>query len=191
MKRKSTYVGDLINKFFTFEVHESSTGKILFDNIENRCPVWAFVEILSFGSFIKLFNFYYSNFTEKGVPIQLSLLNPIKGLRNACAHNNCIINNLRRGYTKPGRTVSVFVSKIPNISKDERIKYLSVRPIFEFICLLMVYDSVVSDEVKKHRYSEVKELVSSRMARNKDYYKEQQLLTFTYKFIKNVVDFLC
>lgn len=190
-KRKSTYVGDLINKFFSFDTHKNVNGKVIFDSVDVRCPIWAFVEIISFGEFIKFYDFYYSNCVSQNFPIPISLLNPVKSIRNACAHNNCIINNLRSGFTKPGKVVSSFISNISDISKAERKKYLSVRPIFEFICLLMVYDIIVSEKVKKHRYSELKDLVYNRMCRNKKYYENQQLLKSTYKFLKKVVDFLC
>lgn len=185
-KRHSTYVGDLINKFFTFDTHQSSSGNIIFDNIEVRCPIWAFVEIISFGAFIKLYGYYY----DINSPISLSLLNPIKSLRNACAHNNCIINNLRSGLTRPGSTVNQFIAMIPEISKDVRKKYLSVRPIFEFVNLLIVYDSVVSNDVKQHRFEELNELINCRMIKNAYYYKSQQLLRGSYYFIKKIVDFI-
>ena len=185
-KRFSTYVGDLINKFFTFDTHKSASGNIVFDNIDVRCPIWAFVEIISFGAFIKLYDFYYGGSS----PINVSLINPIKNLRNACAHNNCIINNLRSGNTKVGHVISDFVSQIDGISRDSRKKHLSVRPIFEFIDLIMVYDKFVSAEVKNHRYTELKDLVNVRITKHSDYYKDQQLLSSCYKFIKQVVDFI-
>ena len=184
-KRHSTYVGDLINKFFTFETHTNANGNTIFDSIDIRCPIWAFVEIISFGDFVKLFNFYY----DTQSPINISL-NPVKSLRNACAHNNCLINNLRSGQTRPGHVVNNFVSKVPGISRDVRRKYLSVRPIFEFVTLLMVYDKVVSSTIKTYRYNELKKLVDERLPKHAKYYENQQLLKSSYDFIKKIVDFL-
>lgn len=186
-KRNSTYVGDLISNFFTFEYHLSIKNNIVFDRKEIRCPVWAFVEIISFGSFIKFYDYYYG---DRNTGAKTNLLNPIKSLRNACAHNNCLLNNLRSGCSKPSSTVSKFVSQINGISKDERKKYLSVRPIFEFVSLLIVYDSFVSQTVKEHRYLEMNELVNNRMSRNSEYYQNQQLLKASYLFIQKIVDFL-
>lgn len=184
-KRHSTYVGDLINKFFVFETHENAKGSTIIDSTEIRCPIWALVEIISFGDFVKLFDFYYDIESPVGIS-----LNPIKSLRNACAHNNCLINNLRSGQTRPGKTIRDFISLIPGISKDVRKKYLSVRPIFEFVTLLMVYDKVVSSTIKINRYKELKNLVDERLTKHAEYYEEQQLLKASYDFIKKVVDFL-
>ena len=185
-KRFSTYVGDLINKFFTFETHKNANNKDIIDDVDIRCPIWAFVEIISFGTFINLYDYYY----DLNAPVQKQLLNPIKSLRNACAHNNCIINNLRRGTTRPTRKVSQFVSSIPDIRSDARRKYLSSQPIFEFCSLLFVYDSVVSENIKKHRYTELSSLISERMLKHSDYYSNQQLLSSAYDFIRKITEFL-
>ncbi len=185
-KRYSTYVGDLINKFFSFDVHLNANNKVIYDEFDVNCPLWAFVEIISFGTFIKLYEFYY----DTKAPLQSSVLNPIKSLRNACAHNNCIINNLRRGNTKPTSKVSQFVAKVSNISKDERKRHLSSQPMFEFCTLLMVYNDIVSENVKSHRYTELCELVNERIVRHSIYYENQQLLKSSYKFMKKIVDFL-
>lgn len=185
-KRFSTYVGDLINKFFTFETHKNANNKDIIDDVDIRCPVWAFVEIISFGTFINLYDFYYG----LDAPIPKQLLNPVKSLRNACAHNNCIINNLRRGSTRPTRKVSQFVSSVPNISGDIRRKYLSAQPIFEFCSLLIVYNDVVSENIKKHRYVELSNLINERMTKHSDYYSNQQLLSSAYDFIRKITEFL-
>lgn len=185
-KRFSTYVGDLINKFFTFDTHKNANNKDIIDDVDIRCPIWAFVEIISFGTFINLYDYYY----DLNAPVQRQLLNPIKSLRNACAHNNCIINNLRRGSTKPTRIISQFVASIPDISSDARRKYLSSQPIFEFCSLLFVYNSIVSENVKSHRYEELSSLINERMAKHFDYYSNQQLLSSTYEFIRKITDFL-
>lgn len=185
-KRFSTYVGDLINKFFTFETHKNANNRDIIDDVDIRCPIWAFVEIISFGTFINLYDFYY----DLDAPIQKQLLNPVKSLRNACAHNNCIINNLRRGSTKPTRKVSQFVSSIPSISGNARRKYLSVQPIFEFCSLLIVYNDVVSENIKKHRYVELSSLINERMTKHSDYYSNQQLLSSAYDFISKIAEFL-
>lgn len=185
-KRFSTYVGDLINKFFTFETHKNTNNKDIIDDVEIRCPVWAFVEIISFGTFINLYDYYY----DLDAPIQRQLLNPVKSLRNACAHNNCIINNLRRGSTRPTRKVSQFVASVPDIKSDARRKYLSSQPIFEFCSLLLVYDSVVSESIKKHRYAELSNLINERIPKHSEYYNNQQLLSSAYDFIRKIMDFL-
>lgn len=188
-KRQSTYVGDLINKYFNIEFRESNSKKIVFEKYEINCPVWAFMEIIGFGEFIKFYDFYYGNYSGRSRN-KIGVLNAVKSLRNACAHNNCIIHNLRKGYTKPPREISVFVSQINTISKWERVEKLKIRPLFEITSLIYLYDSTVPNSVKKHRYNELDILVNDRMLKHADFFKDQQIITASYNFLKKIVDFL-
>ena len=54
-------------------------------------------------------------------------------------------------------------SKINSINSNQRKKKLSCRPMLEFVCLLYVYNLVVSDKVKYHRIKELKDLFFKRM----------------------------
>lgn len=186
-KRKATYVGELINKNFVFETIEEN-GVELIRIKENKCPVWALMEILGFGDFIRFYKFYTSDCSFSIVPE--SALNLVKSLRNACAHNNCMINNLRSGNSFPPSYLSKFTAKIPKLSKDVRKSMLSKRPILELTALLFVYDQVVVDTVKSHRFSELKELIEKRMIRHGDYFKNQQIISSSYWFFRKMVDFL-
>ena len=187
-KRYSTYVGELINKYFTFKTNTNSDGTKSTVIDSNECPVWAFMEIIGFGDYIRFYDFYYSTHTD--IPIPEGPLNLVKSLRNACAHNNCLIHNLRSGQSYPPKSISTFVSQIGNISKDVRNKKLKSRPILEMTALLFVYSEVVVDTVKKARLAELNELLCNRMLRNKDYFLNQQIIHSTYDFFRKIVDFL-
>lgn len=86
--------------------------------------------------------------------IPISIIHLVKNLRNATAHNNCIIANLSRGTSFPSHELSLAVKSIPTISVNQRKKKLSCRPMLEFTALLYVYRIVVSEKVKYHRIKE-------------------------------------
>ena len=187
-KRFSTYVGELINKYFEFESIQNEDGNTIIKIKKNKCPVWAFMEIIGFGDFIKFYKFYYS--IQPNQPIPDSCLNLVKSIRNACAHNNCVIHNLRSGNSRPPFSISKFVGKIKTISKNQRESRLKHRPILELVSLLYVYDSIVVDTVKQHRLKELDILLNDRIIRNKDYFQNQQIFSSTYCFFRKIVDFL-
>ena len=187
-KQTATYVGELIKKNFEFETVTDENGNTITKIKEIKCPVWALMEIIGFGDFIRFYR-YYSSSTTYNV-IQEGALNLVKSLRNACAHNNCIINNLRGGTSFPPSYLSRFVSTILSISKGVRNGMLSKRPILEMTALMYVYDQVVVDTVKSHRFAELKELFENRMERHSDYFKNQQIISSTYWFFRKIVDFL-
>lgn len=189
-KRDSAYVGDLIKTYFAFEVHISNSKRLIFDNYICRCPLWAFMEIIAFGELIKLYDFYDEMYPTSKKHFT-GELNVVKSLRNACAHNNCIIHNLRKGYSKPSSKISRFISEISDISKDERKNKLTVRPLYEMTCLLYVYDNIVEKSIKVHRYSELFDMVNNRMIRHQNYFDNQQIICAAYSFLKKLVDFIC
>ena len=74
------------------------------------------IEVLSFGDFVRLYTLYdreYGNH-NKGL---IQCLYAVRCLRNAAAHNNCLLNSLRLPYTRKihsSYSISRAVSQIPN-----------------------------------------------------------------------------
>lgn len=187
-KSNSTYVGDLIKKFFAFETSKDENEKTVIDKVEINCPVWAFMEIITFGDFTKFYSAYYELYPKE--ENYTGVLNSVKSLRNACAHNNCLIHDLRKGGTKPTHKISKFISSIPNVTKSERKSALSARAVYELTALVYLYSKVVFEPVKKYRLFELNDLVNDRMIRHVDYFKNQDIIKSSYRFFKKVVDFL-
>ena len=179
-KHSSVYVGDIISKYFCLNDSAKSI-----DIKQSECPVWAFLEVITFGELIDFYQMYHN-----GQKLFGNTINSIRSLRNACAHNNCVINNLRRGTAKPSRVISTFISQMTDISKSERINKLSIRPIYELVCLLYAYEMIISPTVKQKRYEELVNLVNIRMLRHSEYFQNQQIVKASYNFLKKVVDFL-
>lgn len=73
--KNSSYCQDIIKKY------------------SNGYPIWALCELISFGDLIKLYKYYFSNYGIN-LPLDSSFLYPVRALRNATAHNNCLINNI-------------------------------------------------------------------------------------------------
>ena len=187
-KSRSTYVGDLIKKYFVFNVTTDENDKTVFNEIIINCPVWAFMEIITFGDFTKFYSAYYEIYPKK--ENYSGILNSVKSIRNACAHNNCIIHDLRKGCSRPTPKISQFIGTIPNITRSERQSALSVRAVYELTALVYLYNKVVFEPVKKHRLFELQDLVNGRMIKHADYFKKQDIIKSSYKFLKKVVDFL-
>ncbi|MCC8079628.1 MAG: Abi family protein [Oscillospiraceae bacterium] len=178
----SPFTGDLINKYFTVQCSfNPAAGKNLNQiTAYDDCPVWVLCELLSFGDFIRLYNFYYSGCGEQA--IDPAILNLVKSLRNACAHNNCIISNLRHGASAPPREIRAAVKNIPTITTSQRQKKLSCRPMLEFVSLLYVYSRVVEGEVRYHRAQELKQLFFQRIPQKKGFFKTNNLILSNYRF---------
>lgn len=183
----SPFTSDLIHKYFTIERKYNSTRQKKENKIikYNDCPAWVLLEILTFGDFIKFYEFYYSsrNFPK----LSTSVINLVKSLRNGVAHNNCILADLSHGTSKAPSEISQEVAKIHSINSNQRKKKLSCRPMLEFTCLLYIYRLVVSDKVKYHRIKELKELFFKRMLEKKGFFRNNELIKSNYEFACKII----
>lgn len=185
-KISSPFTGDLIQKYFTVSNNsKNSLGKIRSSIIaHDDCPAWVVVEVLSYGEFIRFYNNYYSNCP----PISSNLLHLVRSLRNATAHNNCMLANLNRNTSKPPAEIKVAVQKINGLSKSQRQKSLSARPMLEFVTMLYVYNAIVTEKVKYHHIKELKELFYKRMVEKKAFFKNNDLIKNNYIFACIMID---
>nr|DAP40114.1 MAG TPA: Abi-like protein [Caudoviricetes sp.] len=68
------------------------------------------MELISFGSII---NFYLDYYSGNNLPhIPKKILNLVRSLRNAAAHNNCILFDLNPGTTVTPREITEFVKGV-------------------------------------------------------------------------------
>ena len=74
------YCGDLARKY----------------RLPDRMPLWVFLELVTFGTFINLYLFCANRWNDREMRDEHYLLRQTKSLRNACAHSSNIIN----GFTK-------------------------------------------------------------------------------------------
>ena len=184
----SPFTSDLIHKYFTIQrVYNPQKRKN-----ENKitdytdCPAWVLLEMLTFGDFIRFYEFYYS--TRTYTKISSPIINLVKSLRNGVAHNNCILADLAHGTSRAPAEISQTIAKIPSISPKQRHKKLSCRPMLEFIALLYTYNLIVSNKVKYHRTRELKNLFYNRMAEKKAFFQKNELIKSNYEFVRKIIE---
>ncbi len=181
----SPFTEKLIKKYFSLQCVMDGNGKRK-NRIDNfDCPVWVLMELLSFGDFIRFYQYYYD--IKGDMPIDISMINLVKSLRNGCAHNNCIIADLNAGNSKPPLAIIKRISDMSDINKNQRKKKLSCRVVLEFVSMLCVYDMIVSEQVKKHQVEKMKILFSDRLKRHKSFFEKNQLIISTYDFVYKII----
>lgn len=169
--RWSFYCGDIVNKY---------TGCF---------PAWAFVEIITFGSFINFYKFSAERFNDDEMKDDFYLFLQVKCIRNASAHNNCIINDLisKNAAHSTNFGVSAALGRIQNISKQMRDTKMGNPRVRQLVTLLYAHKKIVlSDGVHNHIAHRLHE-VSQRMFR--DYsYNESETIETSFKYIQNIID---
>ena len=187
---------EIIEKLFTYNPDlrdsiirkgASSTNGNLIEKYKNDFAIWNIVEVLSFGNFIELYSLYYGNNSWL-----YNSLFPIKKLRNAAAHNNCLINNLNNNHESlitPHMHVYNEVCKIDGMPKKSPSKKLTHPIIHDFIVLTFVFNDVVkSAKTRKHKMNEILDLFNGRMVKHREYFENNALITSTYTFVKLILD---
>lgn len=156
---------------------------------ENNYAVWNLVEVISFGDFAHFYHYYYSKYPDK--KSLSNLVFPIKCIRNASAHNNCLLNSLRKPYmiNRKSKDLSNRVARINGIPKALRKKMLKNPVIHDFICMLFVYDEIVTSKMMKmHSMRELNELIGNRFVKNSSYFDNSIEIKESLRFIKSIVD---
>lgn len=172
------------------EKGENSYCATLIHRHSGHFAVWSIVEILSFGDLLNLCDLFYN--TWDGEKINVGNFRIVKFLRNAVAHNNCLINNLAdndgSGF-KQNRTANRMLAQIPEISAGVRAKKMGNRFVHDFVVMLCCYDEIVSShDVKQHKMQRLKDFVDVRCVRNREWFRGNALICSNYNFMKKVVD---
>ena len=194
---------ELDPEHFEKEIKNKSYGRACRDLVEkykNDFAIWNFVEIISFKDFQQLYSLFYSrnrelfclkNDKEKFKGEFYYLINPVRLLRNAAAHNNCLLIDLVKTPDLSfnfEHKVSKFLSGI-GIKNASLNKQLSKPIIHDFCVLLYLYSQIAPKKAQQHTFEELKDLFDNRFLKHKEYYKTNAILCSAYEFAKKVIEF--
>lgn len=161
----------------------------IIDKYDNCYPIWAFVEVIPLGTMIHFFGFCADQLQDKSLKDGYYLLKTIKELRNAAAHNNCIIHDMgtKDSKHKPNYSVLRALKGISKATKDSQLGNERMR---QMITLLYAHTFFVSSiGVHNHTKDLLTELVD-RMYHHIDYYDGNENILKAFDFFRKAVDIL-
>lgn len=164
-------------------------GEII-SKYDGHYPIWAFMEIIPFGRLIGLYKFCAERFNNKRMKNEFYYLLSCRDIRNAAAHNNCIINKLHSGTAQnlTGTIINRELMKISGMSKKFRSLKMSNIRIQQFVTLLYTHKTMVkSNGIIRTQSVSLNKLIA-RMYKNSTYYNESPLISGTFDFLKLVID---
>ena len=190
------YIQDLKNKneyeYLEIELNKNKTGTYCGDLVtkyDGEYPIWVFVEIVPFGRLIKFYRFIAEKLKDKKMINESYMLMDVRELRNACAHNNCIINDLKSGTSKyPANYIVLNAIAKMGISKKIRDNKLSNTRIKQLITLLYLNKNIVTSEgVLNHQAKSLNEL-KERIEHHINYYDKNELIKTSFNFLNKIID---
>lgn len=191
----------IVEKFMSFE--ESRKKKLNDKGLKSTCAnlvrkyqedyaVWQLVELLSFSDFIELYDYFYRVMGANRIfdDPYTGMLMPVKFLRNAAAHNNCLIIHLRdRSALKSNLRLNARVGQIYKDHKGDRIDFMKNQIIHDFIALLVLYNTLAPENARKKAMWRLKNIFEGRVLEHKDYFINNGTLVSSYKFVKTAIDY--
>jgi hypothetical protein len=183
---------DLKEKIEDEEKNNTSTCNELIAKYKNDWAIWNIVEVLSLGRLVDLYALFYNRNTFQ--ESYKNMLHPVRTLRNASAHGNCLINRLRPPFSRnitPSYDLRAELMQEVGLSKKSIDKKLVHPIIHDFSTVLYLYSRIVPDPERSSIFLEINDLFSSRMLLNRDYYFKHDAIESSYRFVKQIVDYYC
>lgn len=180
-------------KIFDSEINRNK-GNIYCGDIiakyEGAFPIWAFIEIVSFGRLVAFYGFCADRFSDKSMKDTFYRLLTCKEIRNASAHSNCILNNLKAKTAAHSTNAAVTseLMKIKGMNTNFRKNRMSNARIQQVVTLLYTHKDMVESEGIKRSESEDIKKIMERVDKNYDYYNTNPMIKGTFDFLKLVVD---
>ena len=152
-------------------------------------PVWEFLEIITFGELVNFYEFFSKEYNLKIEIKNVFILREIVKLRNAVAHNSCVLCDLDKkdnNFAPDYKIVSYL--KSCNIKKETRDNKLSNSRIRQITYTLYMFNEIVtSTGIKKNITKDISNLFYERIILHKEYYNNNELLKSIYKYFNKII----
>lgn len=201
---------EIIQKFeeldpvhFQQEIDTKLSGRACSDLVtkyKDNFAIWNYVEIIGFRDFCELYSLFYSrnieqfcnkkNKTNYKGPYYY-FMNPVRLLRNAAAHNNCLLIGLNKNSNISSFNfeykVSAFLG-INGIKSTALNKQLSKPVIHDFCVMLFLFAQIAPPKAQLYTFDELNKFFNERVFKNKEYYNNNALIWSAFEFMRKVVN---
>ena len=173
---------------YSNNTHIRSYTSNLVSKYHPQYPLWSLIEIITFGDFIQLYNFYYQY--KKAKNTNREYLWSAKIIRNASAHNNWLLNNL---HDKKPNKVSNRVRNFLTGHSQTQTYYSTFKQyylIMDIISVCFFYNKIRNNSPEKQAlFRELQEKVVDRLL-NSSYFNKNRLIYDSFHMLKETLQLL-
>lgn len=154
-------------------------------------PIWEFLEIITFGELVNFYDFFSKKYCLKKETKNIFILREIVKLRNAVAHNSCLLCYLDKKDNKyPPDYKIVNYLNLCGVGKESRDNKLSNSRIKQMTCTLYMFNEIVTSEgIKRNVIEDLNELFYDRIILHKEYYNNNELLKSIYSYFDKIISY--
>ena len=152
-------------------------------------PIWEFLEIITFGELVNFYDFFSKEYQLKKESKNIFILREIVKLRNAVAHNSCVLCDLDKKDNEyaPDFKIVDYLNSC-GIGKETRDNKLSNSRIKQMTYTLYMFNEIVTSEgVKRNVVDDINELFYERIILHKEYYNNNELLKSIYAYFDKII----
>lgn len=165
----------------------------LIKKYSENLPAWVFSEAVSFGSFLSFYKFIGDKTSDKDMKDNFYLLLSVKRLRNACAHSNCVLNDLSVHKEHMGQNSNMNHRlrdeiKKAGVSNDTRSKKMSNPRIFDLVTTMYAHTKIVSSEGRQDQIAKSMQLLKNRMFYHISYYQLNDTISSSFNFLEKMIN---
>lgn len=162
--------------------------KDLYSHYEGNMPIWVFTELLSFGSYIYFYLFCANRFEDKKMREYGFIMKKVKTIRNAAAHNNCIINCLKSKDNphEPSQLLDNELNKLC-VSRRVRRNKLKNEATEQILSCFYAHKILVTSKGAHHHMATELDEFKNRLYRDFTY-SDNALIRSTWNLLINVID---
>ena len=152
-------------------------------------PIWEFLEIITFGELVNFYDFFSKEYNLTKERKDIFILREIVKLRNAVAHNSCVLCDLDKkdnNYAPDFKIVEYLNSC--GIGKETRDNKLSNSRIRQMTYTLYMFNEIItSNGVRKNVIDDINKLFYERIILHKEYYNNNELLKSIYTYFDKII----
>lgn len=175
-----------IDREFKIRSHDTYCGAII-SKYRDDMPIWAFLEIVSFGTFIDFYRFCATRWSDMALMHDHYLLKYVKAIRNASAHGSCILNDLDENgaQTRPSPDLMRAIANM-DIPKRLRGKKMGNIRLRQIAALFFFYDQLVPDGKASSRSRRDLETLFAHYHASEDMYPDNSSVESSMRFIERL-----
>lgn len=172
------------NYFLNYSKHDFTAKDNIINKYRVDLSIWNLIEILEFKNFANFCDFYYSKFPNQEYAKIKNMLTSVQFVRNAAAHNNCLINNLNSIYKfRPTYQIVDFLNLYLKSSRKSIENKMKNPFVNNFLCSFLIFNILCKTKpMKKATLAELINLLK-RARKRRGLYKSNNKLTSIYAFL--------
>ncbi len=171
--------------------HDAYAGDLIAHYMDDM-PVWVFLEVIDFGTFVDFYLFCANRWGDGEMLQEHYALKSVKALRNATAHNHCIINGLTKAEARADYATPQIITDSLNAAcvvrtKARRAKLSNLR-ISQMAAALYCLSSLCTSDSAMARHAARFAEVRNEYEGHIDRYRLNSSFVSYFDFLLRLVD---